>query len=212
MLTVAPHPLLDLAAFVSDLPRPLGEITTPPWLLALQAQGAPAPLQPTEAVQKAVRDLLRHGGYKPTGRGKPASEYLLRRAGEGEPASINVAVDVGNVVSLRSGLPISVVDLELLQGPLEVRVAGPGASYVFNASGQSLSLEGLLCLFDADGPCATAVKDSQRSKTRTVTRKTLSIVWGAAALRGHTAQAVAWYHELLERVEIGVGRVLRDEG
>ncbi len=31
-----------------------------------------------------MRKLLRHGGYKPTGRGKPASEYLVRAAGEGE--------------------------------------------------------------------------------------------------------------------------------
>jgi len=33
-----------------------------------------------EAVRTAVRDLLRNGSYKPTGRGKPASEYLVRDA------------------------------------------------------------------------------------------------------------------------------------
>ena len=46
-------------------------------LFALEAD---APLQRVEQVRQDVRDLLRHGGYKPTGRGKPASEYLVRAA------------------------------------------------------------------------------------------------------------------------------------
>ena len=58
----------------------------------------------------AVRRLLRHGGFKPAGRSKPAQEYLLRTANDPAtfPAILN-AVDVLNVVSLRSGLPISLV-------------------------------------------------------------------------------------------------------
>ena len=65
-----------------------------------------------EARRKAGRDVLRNGKYKPTGRGKPAAEYLVRAAGEGKLGSINLAVDLCNVVSLHSGLPISVVDLD----------------------------------------------------------------------------------------------------
>lgn len=33
-LTVAPHPLLDLCAFVTTFPRALGELPSPPELLA----------------------------------------------------------------------------------------------------------------------------------------------------------------------------------
>jgi hypothetical protein len=44
-------------------------------------------------VRAAVRDMLRPGGCKPTGRGKPASEYLVRAASEGQLAPINLAVD-----------------------------------------------------------------------------------------------------------------------
>jgi hypothetical protein len=68
---------------------------------------------------------------------------------------------------------------------------------VFNASGQEIDLAGLLCLFDAEGPCANAVKDAQRTKTGPATTRTLSILWGARALPGRAAEAAAWYRGLL---------------
>src|SRR5262249_13146188 len=134
MLTVDSHPLLDLRAFVTRFPRPLGEMPSPPELQALLALEAPAPLRSDEAVREAVRKLLRHGGFRPAGRSKPASEYLLKAVGDGQLGSINVAVDVCNVVSLHSGLPISVVDLDRAREPFRVGVAPAGASYMFNAS------------------------------------------------------------------------------
>lgn len=200
MLTIDAHPLLEAAAFTTTFQRPLGDSPSPPELLALLKLDAPAPLKSDEAVRTAVRDLLRHGGYKPTGRGKPASEYLIRAVGEGALSSINAAVDACNVVSLHSGLPISVVDLDLAKPPFRVGVAREGDQYVFNASGQSIDLAGLLCLFDAEGPCANAVKDAQRTKTTPQTRCTLSILWGTRAAPGRAATAMAWYRELLEKL------------
>jgi DNA/RNA-binding domain of Phe-tRNA-synthetase-like protein len=190
------HPLLHAAGFVSVFPRPLGAMTPPPALLALLKLDAPAPLAADDTVRAAVRDLLRHGGYKPTGRGKPASEYLLRAAGEGTLGSINLAVDACNAVSLHSGLPISVVDLERAKPPLAIAIA-PDVSYVFNASGQTIDVAGLLCLADADGPCANAVKDAQRTKTSATTVSTLSILWGYKADAARTTRAATWYRELL---------------
>ena len=201
MLSVDPHPLLDLRAFVTTLPRPLGEMTSPLKLLALLAPDAEAPLTSDDAVRESVRALLRYGGFKPTGRSKPASEYLLKAVREGGLASINVAVDVCNVVSLHSGLPISVVDLDRAREPFRVGVAPPGSSYVFNASGQTIDLGGLLCLFDADGPCANAVKDAQRTKTGPESRRMLSLVWGTVALPGRAGQTETWYRALLEKQE-----------
>jgi DNA/RNA-binding domain of Phe-tRNA-synthetase-like protein len=198
-LSVAPHPLLDLRAFETAFPRPIGEMPSPPELQALLALDAPAPLKSEDAVREAVRQLLRHSGFKPTGRSKPASEYLIKAVGEGRLTSINVAVDVCNVVSLHSGLPISVVDLDRARPPFRVGVAPSGASYVFNASGQTIDLGGLLCLCDADGPCANAVKDAQRTKTSDTTHRTLSLVWGTVALSGRAAQTDEWYRNLLER-------------
>src|SRR5262249_51537576 len=174
MITVDPHPLLDVRAFVAHFPRPLGEMASPAEVQALLGIDALVPMQSDDNVRESVRQLLRHSGFKPTGRSKPASEYLIRAAAEGKLTTINSAVDVCNVVSLHCGLPISVVDLDRAKEPFRVGVAPAGASYVFNASGQTIDLGGLLCLFDAEGPCANAVKDAQRTKTRTETRQTLS--------------------------------------
>jgi DNA/RNA-binding domain of Phe-tRNA-synthetase-like protein len=199
MLSVDPHPLLDLWAFVTRFASALGAQPAAPALEALLAAGAPAPLQSSDVVREAVRALLRQGGFKPTGRSKPASEYLLRAVEQGQLSSINRAVDACNAVSYHSGLPISVVDLGLARQPLRIGLAPAGASYVFNASGQTIDLGGLLCLFDADGPCANAVKDAQRTKTSPATRQTLSLVWGTTALPGRSAAAAAWYRSLLEQ-------------
>lgn len=203
MLTVDPHPLLEIAAFTTIFPVPLGELPPSEPLRALLAlaPAEPAPTPPLTAddqVRGAVRDLLRQGGYKPTGRGKPASEYLLRAAQDGSLGSINPAVDACNAVSLHSGLPISVVDLDRAVAPLRIGVAPEGARYVFNASGQTIDLAGLLCIFDAEGPCANAVKDAQRTKTHAGTRRTLSVLWGTRALPSRAAEASAWYQSLLE--------------
>jgi DNA/RNA-binding domain of Phe-tRNA-synthetase-like protein len=173
---------------------------SPEWLVALLKPDASAPLASDDAVRGAVRDLLRHGGYKPTGRGKPASEYLTRAAGDGSLGSINAAVDACNAVSLHSGLPISVVDLDRAKPPFRVSTAIAGDQYVFNASGQTIDLEGLLCLFDAEGPCANAVKDAQRTKTNADTRRTLTVLWGTKELGDRTARAFAWYRDVLERL------------
>jgi DNA/RNA-binding domain of Phe-tRNA-synthetase-like protein len=197
-LHVEPHPLLDLGAFVTEFPRPLGELQTPEELRAFLARYAGAPLRSDDTIRAAVRDLLRSGGFKPTGRSKPASEYLLKAADGDGLMSINLAVDACNAVSLHSGLPISVVDVARLVPPLKVTVADAGSSYVFNASGQTIDVAGLLCLSDAEGPCANAVKDAQRTKTSAETRTTLSLLWGTTALEGRTRETLAWYRELLE--------------
>jgi DNA/RNA-binding domain of Phe-tRNA-synthetase-like protein len=204
-LEIDPHPLLRVAAFTTHFPAPLGELPTPAALVALLRLDAPTPLRPEEAVRAAVRDMLRHGGYKPTGRGKPASEYLVRAAGEGVLGSINLAVDACNAVSLHSGLPISVVDLDRARPPFRIGLAPAGASYVFNASGQEIDLSGLVCLFDADGPCANAVRDAQRTKTRAETVRTLSVVWGPAGYEGRLREAAAWYRSLLEEAGARTG-------
>jgi len=198
------HPLLDLRAFTTTFPRALGERPTPPDILALLSVQAEAPFKSDDAVREAVREavraLLRHGGFKPAGRSKPASEYLLRAVGDAALTSINAAVDVCNIVSLHSGLPVSVVDLAKAKSPFRAAVAPAGLSYVFNASGQAIDLAGLLCLFDAEGPCGNAVKDAQRTKTDANTTQTLTVIWGTTALPDRAARAEAWYRQLLHEI------------
>jgi DNA/RNA-binding domain of Phe-tRNA-synthetase-like protein len=199
-LTVHPHPLLLLRAFLTQFPVPLGELPADTYA-ALLSPAVDVPFSPTDTLRVAIRDLLRHGGFKPTGRSKPASEYLLRAAGEGQLKPINPAVDVGNVVALHTGIPVSVVDVERLVPPLVVRLAPQASRFVFNASGQEIDVESLLGLEDGQGPCANPVKDAQRTKTSEATTQTLTVVWGSTALGEVVDEAVGWAWELLARVD-----------
>ena len=103
------------------------------------------------------------------------------------------------MVSLHSGLPISVVDLDRARAPLTVDVGGEDDAYVFNASGQEIRLKGLIGLRDADGFCANPVRDSQRTKTHGGTTRTLSVVWAPDALADRLATALDWYAGLVRQ-------------
>ena len=195
-IAVAPHPLLEVGAFVQRFARPLGELATPADVLALAAPGAAAPFAVTDEVRAKVRALLRHGGFKPAGRNKPAAEYLEAARAEGRFPQINAAVDACNVVSLCSGLPISLVDVDRVVGPLAIRVLPPDTRYAFNPSGQVIDGSGLVALCDGEGPCGTPVKDAQRTKTHDATCVALAIVWGTRELPDLAAAVTAWYRRL----------------
>lgn len=183
-IPVLPHPLLDPGAFaahVHGVPQ------------------APPPSAPVvdDRVKNAVRDLLRHGGFKPSGRSKPASEYLAAAYAEGRWPTVSPLVDICNVVSLQSGLPISLVDLDKVDGALSIRIAPKPTAYVFNPSGQVIDASGLVCLYDAQGPTGTPVKDAQRTKTDAATRNVLVLIWGTHALPGRTAEATRSYRAVM---------------
>ncbi len=201
MLTVQPHPLLDLRVLVTRWPAPLGQLSAPAWLRQLTSLDAPVPFAaPDDDHKRAVRDLLRHGGFKPAGRSKPCNEYIRGVAAKGRFPLINAAVDATNLAALHGALPVSTVDLDKLSLPLRVAIAAPDASYVFNASGQQIKLAGLLCLHDAQGPCANSVKDSQRAKTDETSTRTITMIWGTRALPGRAAAVLDWHTQLNERL------------
>jgi DNA/RNA-binding domain of Phe-tRNA-synthetase-like protein len=196
-IRVQEHPLLRPVAFTTAFPGPLGTLSTPDAVPALLHLDAEAPVRREEALRLRVRDMLRHWGHKPAGRGKPASEYLVRAVGDGSLDSINLAVDVCNAVSLHSGIPIALVDLARAHPPFRVAPGPEGGSYVFNSAGQEMSLKGLVCLYDAEGPCGNPVKDAHRVKTQEETTDTLTVIWGVADFEAQRDAAVAWYQELL---------------
>jgi DNA/RNA-binding domain of Phe-tRNA-synthetase-like protein len=149
-----------------------------------------------------VRDLLRHGVYKPTGRGKPASEYLLNAAAAGAFPLVNALVDINNLVSVESLLPISLVDLDRAgTSSFFCRHGREGESYLFNASGQTLDLRDLLLLARAPGdlPCATPVKDSHATKTHDGTAGVLGVVYAPLSLAGEAGASAARMGELMAR-------------
>jgi DNA/RNA-binding domain of Phe-tRNA-synthetase-like protein len=129
----------------------------------------------------AVRNMLRFGSYKPSGRSKPSSEYLLAAALEGDFPLVNGPVDVNNAASLDSGYPASIFDMELSGADLLLRRGLPGESYVFNPSGQIIDVKDLICVCRAEGaswaPCGNPVKDAMVTKTRESTRNVVAVIY-----------------------------------
>lgn len=192
---------LEPMCFSVQLPAELGSLSLSE---TQRAYLSPAPPEPfpyprSEGLRQAVRDSLRFRGYKPTGRGKPAAEYLIG-AFEKEIFSptkgINAAVDLCNLVSFHSGLPISVVDAGLLEGELRIDWAPPKTTYPFNPSGQLIDASGLVSLFDTRGVSGTPVKDSQRTKTNESTESLVTILWTPKCEIQHGQHVLKWYcHE-----------------
>ncbi len=179
---------------------------------------------PSEATRQSIRQLLRRGGFKPTGRNKPASEYLVEARRRGEwPAILNL-VDIINALSLAYGWPISVLDLdralalpgaastetpplEFAEGlakpgypPLEMRWGRPDESYVFNASGHVIDLEGLLAIGRTGGVLAgNPVKDAMHTKLVPGSTRTVTVFWASlqAASQADVRAVCATYAELL---------------
>jgi DNA/RNA-binding domain of Phe-tRNA-synthetase-like protein len=197
-IEVDSHPLLDPVAIRVELSTPQGT-ESPPWLQKLLEPGN-GPEEPSQESRKAVRALLRHGGYRPAGRGKPSSEWLVKAAAQGRLGSILPLVDAGNAASRAEGIPLSVVDLDRVQPPLTISLGQPGERYIFNRSDQQIDVEGLICLRDRDGPLANAVKDSQRCKTDDTTRRALILVWGTVDLPGAATRLALRVQDLVSQL------------
>ncbi len=123
-----------------------------------------------EEMRQASRDMLRNGKYRPTGRSKPASEYLLREAAQNQFPRINAVVDIINYLSLKYMVPISLWDIDLAKTKqYRFRLGKSQESYIFNSAGQTLDLEDLICGYgirdNQELPMITPVKDSLATKT-----------------------------------------------
>ena len=142
------------------------------------------PTRFSEVTRAAVRDVLRKGGYKPTGRGKPASEFLLGAALENGLPRINNLVDINNLVSLVRAHPISIFDADLIGPELSIRFGRETEAYVFNPAGHQMDVRGLpvVCRGSQLEPVGNAVKDSMLCKVRAETRHVIAIVYGTRVL------------------------------
>jgi len=161
---------------------------------AVEAARASAESPDTAERKAAVRDMLRHGVYKPTGRGKPASEYLLKAAVEGRFPVINNLADINNLVSVTTLLPVSVIDLDLASSDaFTVRWGRENEEYVFNPSGQVLKLQDLLLAarIPDDVPAASPIKDCQATKTHDGTARALGLVYAPLNLKHAALEAAA---------------------
>ncbi|MDF1663274.1 MAG: phenylalanine--tRNA ligase beta subunit-related protein [Planctomycetota bacterium] len=139
---------------------------------------------PGPELKKAVRDLLRTGGYKPAGRNKPASEYLAAACRNDKFPIINNLVDINNYLSLHSGLPISMLDLAKTGTELILRFGGDGERYVFNSVGHEIDIKGLISICSGANGASRAlgnpVKDSMAGKLTEETESVVAVVYAPA--------------------------------
>lgn len=154
----------------------------------LAARKAPGLNEAEEKLRAGCRHMLRNGIYKPTGRGKPASEYLLGAAREGAFPRVSSPVDINNLISLKYMLPVSLWDADLCSSSFEFRLGRADERYVFNSSGQKLDLEDLVCGCEAarEGslPIVTPIKDGMRTKIRPETRTVIGAIYYPADVLG----------------------------
>lgn len=135
-------------------------------------------------MQKGIRSLLKSFGFHPSGRSRPASEYLFKDlVNRGSFNYINNIVDINNHISLKYKLPISVFDLDKSGYDLCLRVGAENEEYVFNKEGQILSLKKLLLVAKKAGNAiGTAVKDSQETKVFEPTNKIAFFIYSSSNL------------------------------
>jgi DNA/RNA-binding domain of Phe-tRNA-synthetase-like protein len=139
-----------------------------------------AKLADPRAILEAPAILATRADYKALGkdpaRYRGSAEALLRRlsAGKGLPR-INSVVDVINLVSVESRLPIGLYDLAQVEGAIEFRPGSAGETYK-GIGKYDLNLEGLPLFADAQGPHGSATSDSERTMVTENTKRVLAIL------------------------------------
>jgi DNA/RNA-binding domain of Phe-tRNA-synthetase-like protein len=139
-----------------------------------------AKLPEPRAALESLAIMATRAGYKALGkdpaRYRGSAEALLRRliAGKGMPR-INNVVDVINLVSVESRLPVGLYDLGRVEGPIEFRAGRAGETYK-GIGKYDLNLEGLPLFADASGPHGSATSDSERTMVTEATTRVLAII------------------------------------
>jgi DNA/RNA-binding domain of Phe-tRNA-synthetase-like protein len=133
-----------------------------------------------KAVLETGAILATRAGYKALGkdpaRYRGSAEALLRRviAGKGLPR-INNVVDVINLVSVDSRLPVGLYDLAQAQGDIVFRAGRAGETYK-GIGKYDLNLEGLPVFCDAVGPHGSPTSDSERTMVTEATKQVVAII------------------------------------
>lgn len=154
------------------------------------------------AVLESPAILATRFGYKSLGkdpaRYRGSAEALLRRVLSGKNLPrIHPIVDVINLLSVESRLPIGLYDLSHVEGAIVFRAGRAGESYK-GIGKYDLNLEDLPLFADAKGPHGSPTSDSERTMVTPETKQVLAIIisfGGDAPL----LQAISRLEELLLR-------------
>jgi DNA/RNA-binding domain of Phe-tRNA-synthetase-like protein len=137
-------------------------------------------LREPHAVLDSPKILATRAGYKALGkdpaRYRGSAEALLRRilSGKGFP-QICTVVDIINLVSVESRLPIGLYDLAHVKGDMVFRAGQAGETYK-GIGKYDLNLEGLPVFSDGEGPHGSPTSDSERTMVTPATKDIAAIV------------------------------------
>src|SRR5450755_3441282 len=137
-------------------------------------------LPESRVVLESAQVLAARAGYKALGkdpaRYRGSAEALLRRviAGKGLP-QINAVVDVINLVSVESRLPVGLYDLAAVSGDVVFRAGRAGETYK-GIGKYDLNLEGLPVFCDARGPHGSPTSDSERTMVTAETKHVVAVI------------------------------------
>jgi len=154
-------------------------------------------------------------GYKALGkdpaRYRGSAEALLRRilSGKNFP-HINAVVDIINLVSVESRLPIGLYDLAHVQGDITFRAGRAGETYR-GIGKYDLNLEGLPIFCDELGPHGSPTSDSERTMVTAATRQVAAILisfGGAEGLELSCQRMAGLLHEYAGGADINISVVL----
>jgi DNA/RNA-binding domain of Phe-tRNA-synthetase-like protein len=142
----------------------------------LEIQELPFPRGVLESPQiETARRAYKSLGKDPA-RYRGSAEALLRRivAGKGFP-QINIVVDIINLVSVESRLPVGLYDLAHVVGDIVFRAGRAGETYK-GIGKYDLNLEGLPVFSDDVGPYGSATSDSERTMVTWKTEGILAVI------------------------------------
>ena len=154
-------------------------------------------VEATRAAYKALgKDPARYRG---------SAEALLRRVvgGKGLP-EVNAIVDVTNLVSVESRLPVGLYDLGHVVGEIVFRAGKSGETYK-GIGKYDLNLEGLPLFADTVGPHGCATSDSERTMVTAATKEVLAVIVsfaGAESLERWTQRLGALLEQYASGTEI----------
>jgi DNA/RNA-binding domain of Phe-tRNA-synthetase-like protein len=136
----------------------------------------PEPRSVLESPQIAATRAAYKASGKDPARYRGSAEALLRRviAGKGLP-QINAVVDVINLVSVESRLPIGLYDVAHIRGDIVFRAGRAGESYK-GIGKYDLNLEALPVFCDALGPHGSPTSDSERTMVTGETKHVLAAI------------------------------------
>jgi DNA/RNA-binding domain of Phe-tRNA-synthetase-like protein len=140
------------------------------------------------AVLESPKILATRAGYKALGkdpaRYRGSAEALLRRIISGkEFPRINSVVDIINLVSVESRLPIGLYDLAHVQGGIVFRAGRAGESYK-GIGKYDLNLEDLPVFCDEAGAHGSPTSDSERTMVTAATRSVAAILISFGGVEG----------------------------